>query len=169
MSIENTEVVDESEHRTIELSVNGDTHQVRVKPNELLLNVLREKLHLTGSKYACGTGECRACSVLVDGEPTLSCLQLAITAEGKEITTVEGISDGRTLHEIQQSFLDTGASQCGYCTPGFVVMTKKLLEDNPSPTEEEIRDHLKGNICRCTGYNNIIDAVKKAAEETEAE
>lgn len=156
-------------HRTIELTVNDEPHRVSVKPNELLLKVLREKLNLTGPKYACGTGECRACSILVDGEPTLSCLQLAVTADGKEITTVEGLSDGRDLHGIQQSYLAEGASQCGFCTPGFVIMTKDLLDDNPDPTETEIRNHLKGNICRCTGYNNIIEAVKVAADRSPAD
>ncbi|RQH02467.1 (2Fe-2S)-binding protein [Natrarchaeobius oligotrophus] len=157
---------DGGNERTIELTINDETHQVRVKPNELLLNVIRDKLDLTGPKYACGTGECRACSILVDGEPELSCLRLAVTADGSEITTVEGLSDGRDLHEIQQSYLSEGGSQCGFCTPGFVIMTKDLLDNNPDPTEEEIRDHLKGNICRCTGYNNIVEAVKVAADRS---
>jgi carbon-monoxide dehydrogenase small subunit len=123
-------------------------------------------LGLTGTKYGCGIGECGACTVLLDGEPVLACLTLAVAVDGSEIVTVEGIAepDGR-LHPVQQSFLDHGAIQCGFCTPGMVVMAKALLDENPNPTEQEIRDHIRGNICRCTGYTQIVKAVKDCAAE----
>lgn len=148
--------------KEIEFTINGKRKKLFVKPNELLLNVIREKLGLTGPKYGCGIGECGACTVLVDGEPVLSCLTLAVTVDGKEITTIEGIA-GDKLHPIQEAFLEQGAIQCGFCTPGMVLMAKALLDENPSPTEGEIREYIKGNLCRCTGYTNIVKAIKEAA------
>ena len=145
----------------IELTVNGVKRELLVEPNELLLNLLREHLGLTGTKYGCGIGECCSCTVLVDGVPILSCLTLAAAMDGCEIVTVEGIArpDGQ-LHPIQESFLKHGAIQCGFCTPGMVIMAKALLDENPHPTEEEIREHIRGNLCRCTGYSQIVKAIE---------
>lgn len=148
----------------ITFKVNGELVTVDVKPNELLINVLRDKLKLTGTKYVCGIGECGACTVLVDGEPILSCLTLAVDVNGREVTTIEGISRGEELSEVQQAFVEEGAIQCGYCMPGFIMMSEYLLRINQKPTEEEIKEYLRGNLCRCTGYVNIIKAVKKASE-----
>jgi len=149
----------------IALRVNGRDLALDVAPNELLLNVLRERLELTGSKYGCGIGECGACTVWLDGEPVLGCLVLAVSADGGDVRTVEGLaaSDG-TLDPLQQAFIDENAFQCGYCTPGMLMMTKKLLEEIPDPTEDETRDYLKGNRCRCTGYASIVRAVNRAAQ-----
>jgi xanthine dehydrogenase iron-sulfur cluster and FAD-binding subunit A len=148
----------------ITLTVNGVTHRLWVKPNELLLNILRERLHLTGTKYGCGIGECGACTVLLDGKPALSCLVLAVSADGKEVVTVEGLEspDGK-LDPLQEAFIDHAAFQCGYCTPGILLMSKDLLQENPSPTEDDVRDHLKGNRCRCTGFASIVRAVMSCA------
>jgi len=145
----------------IRLTVNGTPREISVASNELLLNVLREDLSLTGAKYGCGIGECGACTVLVDGEPVLACLTLAVAVDGSNIVTAEGIAceDG-TLHPVQQAFLEHGAVQCGFCTPGMVVLAKSLLDENPNPTEEEIREYIGGNLCRCTGYTSIIRAVQ---------
>lgn len=149
----------------IELIVNGARKMVDVMPNELLINVLREKLGLTGTKYGCGIGECGACTVMVDGEPVLSCLTLAVEVAGREIKTIEGIAmDGR-LDPIQEAFIEEGAIQCGYCTPGFIITAKALLNENTSPSREEIIEYIKGNLCRCTGYINIIKAIQKASEK----
>jgi len=147
--------------KQIALTVNGVKREILVSPNELLLSVLRNHLGLTGAKYGCGIGECGSCTVLVDGEPVLSCLTLAIGLDGSDIVTVEGVSqsDG-TLHPLQQSFLDHGAVQCGFCTPGMIVMGKALLDENPSPTEEETREYIRGNLCRCTGYSQIVKAIQ---------
>lgn len=147
------------------LTVNGVKQEILVSPNELLLNVLRDRLGLTGTKYGCGIGECGSCTVLVDGEPMLSCLTLAISLDGSDIVTVEGISqsDGR-LHPIQESFLENGAVQCGFCTPGMIIMAKNLLDENPRPTEEEIREHIRGNLCRCTGYTQIVKAIQDCSK-----
>ena len=152
------------EEKQIEFTINGRRKKLLVKPNDLLLNVIRDDLSLTGTKYACGTGECGACTVLVDGEAVLSCLTLAISVDKKNITTIEGIA-GEKLHPLQEAFLEEGAIQCGFCTPGMVVTAKALLDENPKPTEDEIREYLKGNLCRCTGYTNIIKAVKKCSEK----
>ncbi len=151
------------EQREIELTVNGVKRQVRIFSNDLLLNVLREKLHLTGTKYGCGVGECSVCTVQLDGKPVLSCLTLAVEAAGREVITVEGTAkpDG-TLHPLQEAFIDQGAYQCGYCTPGMLMTLKALVEENPQPSEEEIREYLKGNRCRCTGYSSIVRAVLAA-------
>jgi carbon-monoxide dehydrogenase small subunit len=121
-------------------------------------------LHLTGSKYGCGIGECGACTVLISGEPVLSCLTLAVDIDGKDVLTIEGIAVKGCLDPLQEAFLTEGAVQCGFCTPGFILMAKTLLKENPAPSEEEIREYLKGNLCRCTGYVNIIKAVKRAVE-----
>ena len=143
--------------------VNGRSHEVIVEPHMLLVDVLRDKIGLTGTKYACGTGDCGACTVLVEGKPVLSCLTLAVTARDKNILTIEGMSEGGALHPIQEAFVDNGAVQCGFCTPGMVLSAKALLEENPMPTRDEIREGLAGNLCRCTGYVKIVDAVEAAA------
>ncbi len=147
--------------KQITLTINGVQRELLVSPNELLLNILRDRLGLTGTKYGCGIGECGACTVLVDGEPVLACITLAICLDGSDIITVEGMAqaDGR-LHPIQESFLEHGAVQCGFCTPGMVMMAKSLLDENPSPTEEQIREHIRGNLCRCTGYTQIVKAIQ---------
>jgi carbon-monoxide dehydrogenase small subunit len=151
--------------KTIQFVINGVRRKLSVEPNELLMNCIRDQLHLTGTKYVCGIGECGACTVLLDGQPVLSCLTLAIDADGKDVVTVEGISKEGELDAIQQAFIDEGAVQCGYCIPGLIVMTKTLLAEKPTPTESEIRDYLRGNLCRCTGYVNIIKAINRAASE----
>lgn len=150
----------------ITLTVNGENHEIWVEPNVLLVNVLRNALELTGTKYCCGTGQCGACTVLVNGDPVLSCLTLAVAVNGADILTIEGVaaSDG-SLDPIQEAFLDNRAIQCGYCTPGMVLMAKDLLNKNPSPTEIEIREHIKGNLCRCTGYHGIVKAIKSCSEK----
>lgn len=156
------------EKRTIEFVINKKHRKLSVKPNELLLNVIREDLGLTGTKYGCGTGECGACTVLVNGRPVSSCLTLAATVDGKEIVTIEGIA-GEKLHPVQEAFLEYGAIQCGFCTPAMVIMAKALLDENPNPTEEEIREFIKGILCRCTGYTNVVKAIKACAEKLKAE
>jgi aerobic-type carbon monoxide dehydrogenase small subunit (CoxS/CutS family) len=152
--------LERSARREIELKVNGRVMRAWVGPNELLLNVLRDKLGMTGAKYGCGVGECGACTVLVDGKAMMGCLILAVAADGHEITTVEGLrtKDG-SLDPLQQQFIDDAAFQCGYCTPGFLMATKGLLNEIPHPTEAEVRDYLEGNLCRCTGYVSIVRAV----------
>lgn len=152
------------EQRAVTLSVNGSRHRVWVGPNELLLNVLREKLQLTGSKYGCGIGECSACTVLMDGKPVLACLVLAVAAEGRDIRTVEGLQapDG-ALDPLQDAFVEHAAFQCGYCTPGMLMTAKSLLAEVPQPNEDQVRHYLRGNLCRCTGYVSIVRAVLAAA------
>ena len=147
--------------KQIELKVNGVKQELLVAPRDLLINVLRDQLGLTGTKYGCGIGECCSCTVLVDGTPTLACLTLAVGIDGSEIVTIEGIAkpDGQ-LHPIQESFLKHGAIQCGFCTPGMVLTAKALLNENPRPTEKEIRDTIRGNLCRCTGYTQIVKAIQ---------
>jgi carbon-monoxide dehydrogenase small subunit len=154
------------DQRYVELSINGDKYRIAVGPNEFLADVLRSKLDLTGTKTACDMGVCGSCTVLLDGLPVSSCLTLAVDAEGKEITTIEGLetADGE-LHPVQESFLDKGAVQCGFCTAGMVLTTKGFLDKNPNPTEKEIRQALSGNICRCTGYAKIVEAVEDAAKK----
>lgn len=147
----------------ITLNINGTIHQVDVKPLETLLAVLRDRLNLTGTKDGCGEGVCGACTVLVDGHPVSSCLLLAAYAEGKTITTIEGVSGDGKLHPLQKAFLDNGAFQCGYCTPGMILMAKALLEQNPRPSAADIREFMAGNICRCTSYVEIVRAVKQAS------
>ncbi|MCL1895456.1 MAG: (2Fe-2S)-binding protein [Clostridiales bacterium] len=147
------------------LCVNGEEQEIYIDgPHITLAEVLRDKLHLTGTKEACRCGECGSCTVLVDGKPFLSCSTLAVAVRGKNITTIEGLAKGGELHPIQQAFIDTGAIQCGFCSPGMILMGKALLDENPDPTEEEIKEQIGGNLCRCTGYVKIIEAVALAAE-----
>jgi len=149
----------------IQMRINGESCEFWVEPNTLLMNLLRNEMELTGTKYGCGTGQCGGCTVLVNGEPVLSCLTLALAVDGADILTIEGVAapDG-TLDPIQEAFLDTAAIQCGYCTPGMVLMAKALLNKNPSPSEDQIREHIKGNLCRCTGYHRIVQAIKSCGE-----
>jgi carbon-monoxide dehydrogenase small subunit len=148
----------------ITLRVNDREYRLEVAPNEILLNVIRDRLHLTGTKYGCGLGECGACTVLVDGRAILSCQTLAVSMDGRTITTIEGISDGGRLHPLQEAFISEGAIQCGFCTPGMILAAKALLDRNPDPSMEEIRNALRGIFCRFTGYVNILHAVRRAAE-----
>ena len=145
------------------LTVNDEAIEVLVDDYKTLLEVLREDLQLTGTKHGCELGECGACAVIADGHPMLSCLMLAIECEGRRITTVEGLAEGGRLHPLQECFADLGAAQCGYCTPGILVTAKALLDREPHPTREQIREALSGNLCRCTGYQQIIEAVEAAA------
>jgi carbon-monoxide dehydrogenase small subunit len=145
------------------LNVNGDEYPVVFPTHHTLLEVLREGCRLTGTKHGCELGECGACAVLVDGEPVLSCLQITTDVIGKSIQTVEGLQKGNDLHPLQETFADLGAAQCGYCTPGILMVAEALLENEPEPDDEQIAEALSGNICRCTGYNRIIEAVKWAA------
>jgi xanthine dehydrogenase iron-sulfur cluster and FAD-binding subunit A len=164
-AIRNTDHASRITHHEITLTVNGITRHLHVAANDLLLNVLREDLELTGTKYGCGIGECSACTVLMDGKPVLACLILAAAADGSHIRTVEGLaaSDG-TLDPLQEAFIEHAALQCGFCTPGMLMTAKDLLETHPHPTEVDVRDHLRGNMCRCTGYAAIVRAVLAAAE-----
>jgi carbon-monoxide dehydrogenase small subunit len=148
----------------IALTVNGSRHEADVEPRQLLAYFLRNELGLTGTNVGCDTSSCGACTVLLDGESVKSCTVFAVQADGSEVTTVEGIADGRELHPVQQAFHEAHALQCGYCTPGFVMATISLLQENPSPSEEEIRLAIEGNLCRCTGYHNIVRAVQAAAK-----
>jgi carbon-monoxide dehydrogenase small subunit len=150
----------------LSLTVNGETHEVLVPVHKTLLEVLREDLGLTGTKHGCELGECGTCTVLVDGAPVLSCLVLPAELAGGEITTVEGMARGGRLHPLQQAFAELGAAQCGYCTPGMLLTAQALLAERPSPTRQEVRDALAGNLCRCTGYTKILDAVELAAFRT---
>ena len=147
------------EKKVIRLTVNGDVHEILVEQNALLLNVLRNELGLTGAKYGCGLGRCGACMVLLDGMPVNACLSLALQADGRDITTIEGLADGNDLHAVQQAFIEHGAMQCGFCTPGMVLSAKAFLDQNPQPSEEEVRDAIEGNLCRCTGYTKIVEAI----------
>ena len=144
----------------IQLKVNGEVHTVQIDPAETLLHVLREKLGLTGTKEGCGEGDCGACTILVNGKSINSCIFPAIQADGSEILTVEGVEKSPRLSAIQKAFVDHGAVQCGFCSPGMIMATCALLDENPNPTEEEIRRGLSGNLCRCTGYQAMVDAVK---------
>ena len=147
----------------LKLSVNGEESPVSFAPYKTLLEVLREDLGLTGTKHGCELGECGACAVLVDGEPQLSCLVLGVECAGKHVETVEGLANGPALHPLQEAFADLGAAQCGYCTPGILMTAKALLERNPHPDREEIRNAISGNLCRCTGYQQIYEAIEEAA------
>ncbi len=148
----------------LELSVNGDPYRREAEPDATLLSFLRDVLGLTGTKWGCMTGDCGACTVLVDGQPVVSCLQLAQQVQGREVTTVEGLERHGELSDVQAAFVSKGAAQCGFCTPGMIVAAEALLRRNPSPSEIEVREALAGNLCRCTGYNKIVDAVLEAAE-----
>ncbi len=151
--------------QAIDLKVNGATYQTVVDAGDTLLHVLREKLNFTGAKQGCdGTGECGACTVLIQGKAVNSCLVLAINAVDKEIVTIEGLAKGTDLHPVQRAFLEYGAVQCGFCTPGMILTTKALLDENPSPTREEVIANIRGNLCRCTGYVKIVEAIEHAAE-----
>ena len=145
--------------------INGDPVEFLCQPNVSLLDVLRDELNMTGTKEGCGTGDCGACSVTLDGRLVCSCLVLGVEAQGKSIQTIEGMANGETLHVLQRKFLEHAALQCGICTPGCLIAARSLLERNNNPTEEEVRFWLAGNLCRCTGYNNIITAVLEAARE----
>ena len=153
------------DRKVIQLDVNDSRREAAVRPYDLLLDVLREDLSLTGTKRGCDMGTCGCCTVLIDGRARLSCLTLALDACGAKVTTVEGLKRGATLHPLQKAWAVTGGSQCGFCTPGFLMTSKALLDGNPRPSEEEIRRALSGNICRCTGYVKIIEAVKLASAE----
>jgi carbon-monoxide dehydrogenase small subunit len=154
--------------KELNLTVNGRPYRLSVLPWRTLLEVIREDLGLTGTKEGCGLGECGACTVLMDGRAVNSCLVLASEAEGKQITTIEGLVNGDKLHPIQQAFVDHGGLQCGFCTPGMIMAAKALLDQNPSPTEEEVKRGIAGNLCRCTGYAKIIESIKAAAKNMEA-
>ena len=147
----------------IRFTLNGEHTEVAFAPHKTLLEVLREDLNLTGTKHGCELGECGTCAVLVDGEPVLSCLALPVECQGREIKTVEGMAEGGRLHPLQQAFAELGAAQCGYCTPGILLTAEALLVDIPTPTRDEIKRALAGNLCRCTGYTKILDAVELAA------
>jgi aerobic carbon-monoxide dehydrogenase small subunit len=147
----------------IKLIVNGESVEAAVEANQTLLQFLREDLGLTGTKHGCGLGDCGACTVILDGKPVNSCLVLALQSNGCEVLTIEGLAENGNLHPIQQSFVDKGAIQCGFCTPGMILSAKALLEENPKPTEQEIRTAISGNLCRCTGYQKIVEAIQEAA------
>ena len=147
----------------LKLEVNGEPAPVSFAPYKTLLEVLREDLNLTGTKHGCELGECGACAVLVDGEPQLSCLVLALECEGRKIETVEGLADGARLHPLQEAFADLGAAQCGYCTPGILMTAKALLAREPDPSRERIVEAVSGNLCRCTGYQQIFEAIEEGA------
>ena len=153
-----------SKERTVTVTVNGTTYEREVEARKLLIHFIRDDLDLTGSHIGCDTGNCGACSVIVDGTLTKSCMMLAVQADGSSIETVEGLADGDELNKLQQSFKDHHALQCGYCTPGMLMSATALLRHNPHPSEDEIKKALQGNICRCTGYWNIFDAVQAASE-----
>lgn len=147
----------------VTLTVNGEVRTATVPPETTLLKMLREELGLTGSKLGCDVGDCGACTVIVDGQSVNSCLMLAVQAEGRDVTTIEGLATMEHLHPIQQLFEDTGALQCGFCGPGVIMSAKALLDENPNPTDQEIRDALAGNLCRCTGYSKMIEAIQAVA------
>ncbi len=153
----------------VTLVVNSEPHEVAFAPHKTLLEVLREDLGLTGTKHGCELGECGACAVIVNGDPVLSCLVLGIACDGAHVETVEGLAGGPALHPLQECFADLGAAQCGYCTPGFLTAAKALLDANPEPTRREIEDALAGNLCRCTGYLKIYEAVELAAARMRGE
>jgi aerobic carbon-monoxide dehydrogenase small subunit len=154
----------------IELTINNRVYEVPVSPKDLLADIIRDKIGLTGTKKGCGQGDCGACTVLIDGQPVLSCLTLAIACQEKKIDTIEGLvaADGQ-LHPIQQAYVDHGAVQCGFCTPGMILASKALLDRNPQPSEEEIKRGISGNICRCTGYKKIVEAIFAAGETISSE
>jgi carbon-monoxide dehydrogenase small subunit len=149
--------------QTLTMQLNGEEVTVQVKPSAMLVEVLRDQLELTGTKVACGEGECGACTVLLDGQPVNSCLVPALKAQGREVMTVEGLAPLGKLHPLQKTFVEHGAVQCGYCTPGMLMSAKALLDHNPNPTEEEVRLAISGNLCRCTGYAKIVEAILEAS------
>ena len=149
--------------RLLTLTVNGTPYEVAVEPRQSLLQLLREELHLTGTKEGCSEGECGACTVLLDGQTVDSCLIFGLEAQGRDVTTIEGLAHGDQLHPVQKAFAEYGAVQCGFCTPGMILAAKALLDSNPQPTEVEIRQGISGNLCRCTGYVKIVEAIQAAA------
>lgn len=149
---------------TLSMILNGKEVSVEVEPGDLLVHVLRDRLGLIGTKLACGEGECGSCTVLVDGLTVTSCIYPALKAQGREVTTIEGLAEGGRLHPIQQAFVDVTAPQCGYCIPGMVLSAKGLLDKNPQPTRDEIKEGISGNVCRCTGYYQIVEAIELAAQ-----
>ena len=149
--------------RILELKVNGELRTVLAEPHRTLLEILRQELELTGAKEGCDVGDCGACTVLIDGEPLLSCLTLAVEVQGREITTIEGLAQNGQLHPLQRAFVNHGAVQCGFCSPGVILSAKALLDANPRPTEDEVREAIGGNLCRCTGYVKIVEAVLAAS------
>ncbi|TDA69697.1 MAG: (2Fe-2S)-binding protein [Clostridia bacterium] len=149
----------------VELQVNGESHELAIEPHRTLLEVLRENLGLTGAKEACDLGECGVCMVLMGGKPVLSCLVLAADAQGQEIVTIEGLAQGGKPHPLQQAFVEHGAIQCGYCTPGMIMTAKGFLNSHPAPTEEDVRKAIGNNICRCTGYKKIVEAIMDVASQ----
>lgn len=153
--------------RLIQLRVNGELYEVAVHPHWTLLEVLREELDLTGAKKGCDAGDCGGCTVILDGKPVVSCLTLAVEADGRDILTIEGLAQNGQLHPIQNAFVEHGAIQCGFCTPGMIMSAKALLDENPKPTEEEVRRAIAGNLCRCTGYVKIVEAILAASQEGE--
>jgi len=153
--------------KQIELTVNDVKHEIDVQPWDTLLDVIRDRLGLTGTKEGCGLGECGACTVIMNGKTVNSCLVLAVEADGKQITTIEGLAKGNKLHPVQQAFIDEGGLQCGFCTPGMIISTKAMLDENPNPTEEEIRRGISGNFCRCTGYTKIIKSIQSVSSKKE--
>ncbi len=161
------EMTRDVQREIIALDVNGERRELFLPVHKTLLEVLREDMQLTGTKHGCELGECGTCTVLVDGRPELSCLVLPVQVEGRAITTIEGMAAGSTLHPLQQAFAELGAAQCGYCTPGILLSAKSLLETNPKPSRDEIREALAGNLCRCTGYAKILEAVELAAGRIE--
>jgi len=150
--------------RLIQLNVNGELYEVAVHEHRTLAEVLREELDLIGTKEACNQGDCGSCTVILDGKTVTSCLTLAVEADGREVRTIEGISDGGELNPVQKAFVEYGAIQCGFCTPGMVMSATALLEENPNPTEDEVRMGIAGNICRCTGYTKIVEAILAVSE-----
>jgi aerobic-type carbon monoxide dehydrogenase small subunit (CoxS/CutS family) len=159
----------EKQKAQITFTLNGEPAEVAFAPHKTLLEVLREDLGLIGTKHGCELGECGTCTVLVDGRSILSCLMLGLEAEGREVTTIEGMAEGGQLHPLQETFADLGAAQCGYCSPGFLLAAKELIEGNPAPGREEIKEALSGNLCRCTGYIKIYEAVELAAARMRGE
>jgi len=154
------------EKRLVRLRVNGEERDVAVSPNETLAEVLRERLELTGTKMGCGEGACGTCTVLLDGKPVRSCLTLAVEVQDKEIVTIEGLSEGAELHPVQKAFIEHGAIQCGFCSPAMILTSKAFLDENPQPTEEEVRRAISGVVCRCTGYAKIVEAILAASDST---
>ena len=155
--------------RLIQITVNGLTRELAAEPNQTLLSLLREELDLTGTKHGCGEGDCGTCVVLLDGQPVNACLVLALEATGRQVTTIEGVADGNTLHPVQDAFIEAGAVQCGYCTPGMILVALALLRQNPDPTEQQVRQSISGNLCRCTGYQKIVEGVLLAARMLQGE
>jgi carbon-monoxide dehydrogenase small subunit len=152
------------EKQIIRLRINGEEHELEISANETLLEVLRERLGLTGAKEGCQDGSCGACTILLDGKPARACLILAVEAEGKDILTIEGLSRGNELHPIQEAFINHGGIQCGFCTPGMILTAKALIDSNPEPTEAEVKEAISGNLCRCTGYTKIVESIIAATK-----